>query len=372
MENVGLNLQPFEDCRNVSHDFWVGKRVLITGHTGFKGSWLSIWLQKMGAEITGFSLAPPTQPNLFELAKVADGMNSINGDVRDLSALARVFRHAKPEIVIHMAAQPLVRYSYEHPIETYSTNVMGTVNVLEAARHSGGVKVIVNVTTDKCYENREWIWSYREDMPLGGFDPYSSSKACSELVTSAFRNSYFNREEYCKHGVAVASARAGNVIGGGDWASDRLVPDVIAALSKGESISIRNPNAIRPWQHVLDPLSGYLLLAESLYKDGVKFAEAWNFGPRDIDAKPVGWIVDRLIELWGDGGSRHVFPGCHPHEANLLALDITKARLCLGWQPKWSLNVALKSIIEWQKKLNTNTPIRTIVQEQINEFVGCA
>jgi CDP-glucose 4,6-dehydratase len=277
----------------VSPDFWRGKRVLITGHTGFKGGWLSLWLQSLGAELQGLALAPPTTPSLFVKAMVGAGMASAIGDIRDYETVHACMAAFKPEIVIHMAAQPLVRLSYTEPVATYATNVMGTVHVLEAARHAGSVRAVVNVTTDKCYENREWVWGYREDEPMGGYDPYSNSKGCSELITSAYRRSFFQHS-----GIALGSARAGNVIGGGDWAADRLVPDILRAFERGEPVVIRNPTATRPWQHVLEPLSGYLALAEQLFQHGQAFAEAWNFGPRDEDARPVGWIVKKMADLW--------------------------------------------------------------------------
>ena len=296
--------------------FWKDKRVLITGHTGFKGSWLSLWLQSMGAKVVGYALAPPTNPSLFEVARVGLGMTSVIGDIRDLVHLQVVLTEHQPEIVIHMAAQPLVRYSYLEPVETYSTNVMGTVNLLEAVRHTKSVKAVVNVTSDKCYENREWVWGYRENEAMGGYDPYSNSKGCAELVTAAYRSSYFHPEKYKEHGVAIGSGRAGNVVGGGDWAEDRLIPDMMRAISQGKPVSIRNLGSIRPWQHVLEPLSGYLLLAQELYGNGPEFAEAWNFGPNEDDAKPVAWILDNLTKTWGDGATWKLDGGDHPHEAH--------------------------------------------------------
>lgn len=287
----------------INKQLWNKKRVLITGHTGFKGSWLILLLHNLGSDVYGYALEPPTNPNMYEEAKIAGLVNSNIGDIRDYDKLLRVIQKVKPEIVIHMAAQPLVRESYKNPVDTYSTNVMGTVNLLEAIRQTPGIKAVVNVTTDKCYENKEWHWGYRENESMGGYDPYSNSKGCSELVTAAYRNSFFNSKDYHKHGVALASARAGNVIGGGDWAEDRLIPDFIRAISKGEIVKIRSPYAIRPWQHVLEPLSGYLLLAEKLYTDGPKFAEAWNFGPDDRDAKNVEWITKTICDLWGEGAS---------------------------------------------------------------------
>jgi CDP-glucose 4,6-dehydratase len=283
--------------------FWRGKRVFLTGHTGFKGSWLALWLKSLGAEVTGFALPPPTQPNLFEEAEVEDGLNSIIGDIRDFGTLQKSVHLASPEIVFHMAAQPLVRISYKYPIETYATNVMGTVHLLEAVRHTDSVKAIVNITTDKCYDNREWVWGYRENEPMGGFDPYSNSKGCAELASSAYRSSFFSKENYSQHGVALATVRAGNVIGGGDWALDRLIPDILAAFEQGEDVLIRNPHAIRPWQHVLEPLRGYLMLVERLIEDGPEYAEGWNFGPNDEDVQTVEQIVRRMAELWGGGRS---------------------------------------------------------------------
>jgi len=330
----------------VDSSFWAGKVVLLTGHTGFKGSWLSLWLQSMGARVIGYALVPPTNPSLFEVAEVGKEMISIIGDIRDFDKLKATFSEHKPEIIIHMAAQPLVRYSYANPIETYSTNVMGTVHLLEAARLGNSVRAIVNVTTDKCYENREWAWGYRENEPMGGFDPYSNSKGCSELVTAAYRNSYFHPEKYKEHGVALASGRAGNVIGGGDWAEDRLIPDIMRAITKGEPVNIRNPYAIRPWQHVLEPLSGYLVLAKKLYEEGSSYAESWNFGPNDEDAKPVQWIVDRLTNAWGEDASWVLDSGDHPHEAHYLKLDCSKAKTRLDWHPKWHLEEALGRIVD--------------------------
>lgn len=352
----------------MSAGFWRGKRVLLTGHTGFKGSWLSLWLQSMGADVVGYSLAPPTSPSLFEIANVASGMIHIQGDIRDLDHLRAVFAEHRPEIVIHMAAQALVRYSYVEPVGTYSTNVMGTVNVLEAVRGAGCVKAVVNVTSDKCYENREWVWGYRENEAMGGFDPYSNSKGCAELVASAYRNSFFNPEKYQQHGVALASARAGNVIGGGDWAGDRLIPDILRAISEGRPVNIRSPHAIRPWQHVLEPLSGYLLLAERLYTEGVVHAEGWNFGPSDDDAKPVQWIVERLTSSWGEGASWTLDGGEHPHEAHYLKLDCSKAKLRLDWHPRWRLEETLEKIVEWHRAMHGGEDMRAVTLRQIAAY----
>ena len=348
--------------------FWQGKRVLLTGHTGFKGSWLSLWLQSMGAQVVGYALAPPTNPSLFDVAEVAQGMTSVIGDIRDLDKLQAVFAEHQPEIVIHMAAQPLVRRSYVDPVETYSTNVMGTVHLLEAVRQTPSVRAVVNVTTDKCYENKEWVWGYRESEPMGGFDPYSSSKGCAELVTAAYRNSFFNPEKHSQHQVALATARAGNVIGGGDWAADRLIPDILAAFEKAQPVVIRNPHATRPWQHVLEPLRGYLTLAEKLCTDGTAFAEAFNFGPQSDDAQPVEWIVKQLAKKWARGASWKIDAGDHPHEANYLKLDISKASHRLNWQPAMRLDQALSLIIDWARERQIGTDMRSFTQSQIQAY----
>lgn len=349
----------------INPDFWRGKRVFLTGHTGFKGSWLSLWLQSLGAQVHGLALAPPTTPNLFTVAQVANGMaSSTIGDIRDLATVQQAMQACQPDIVIHMAAQPLVRLSYAEPVETYATNVMGTVHVLESARHCPSVKAIVVVTTDKCYDNKEWLWGYREDEPMGGHDPYSNSKGCAELVTSAYRRSFFQEK-----GIALASARAGNVIGGGDWAADRLVPDILRAFEQNQPVVIRNPHATRPWQHVLEPLSGYLSLAEHLYTQGQTFAEGWNFGPKDDDARPVQWIVEHMVNHWGNGASWQQDGGVHPHEANYLKLDISKAKARLGWQPRWDLAHSLGQIIEWHQALITQKNMHTITLNQITDYV---
>jgi CDP-glucose 4,6-dehydratase len=348
--------------------FWQGRRVLLTGHTGFKGSWLSLWLQSMGAKVTGYALAPPTKPSLFEIADVSQGMTSVIGDIRDLTKLQTVFAEHRPEIVIHMAAQPLVRYSYQNPVETYSTNVMGTVHLLEAVRNTPGVKAVVNITTDKCYENREWVWGYRENEPMGGFDPYSNSKGCAELVSAAYRSSFFNANNYAQHGVATATVRAGNVIGGGDWAKDRLIPDILSAFEQGRKVDIRNPHAIRPWQHVMEPLRGYFTLAEQLFEHGPSFGEGWNFGPNDEDAKPVGWIVEQMATLWGADAQWQVDEGEHPHEANYLKLDISKARSRLDWHPALRLKDALALIIDWSKQRAAGTNMRQLTLNQLQAY----
>ena len=359
------------ESMDMSPNFWYGKRVFVTGHTGFKGAWLCLWLQRLGAEVTGYALAPPTSPSLFEVANVEKGIKSIIGDIRDLNTLSQVLRTAEPEVVIHMAAQPLVRRSYIDPVETYSTNVMGTVNLLEAVRQTPAVRSVVIVTTDKCYENKEWVWGYRENEPMGGVDPYSSSKGCAEFVTAAYRNSFFNSSNYCTHRVAVASARAGNVIGGGDWAQDRLIPDILRALMAGQDVNIRNPHAQRPWQHVLEPLSGYLLLAEKLYINGPAFAEAFNFGPSDEDARPVKWIVEQMTESWGDVVSWCIDKAQHPHEAHYLKLDCSKARETLGWVSRWDLAKALQAIIIWHKthiETQCSDHMRALCMKQIDEY----
>jgi CDP-glucose 4,6-dehydratase len=327
----------------VNPTFWKGKRVFITGHTGFKGSWLSLWLQDMGAIVKGYALEPNTNPNLFTQANVAQNMKSEIGDITNLKDISDSMSAFNPEVLIHMAAQPLVRLSYQEPVLTYATNVMGTVNVLEAARKCSNLKAIVSVTTDKCYENKEWTWGYRENEPMGGHDPYSSSKGCAELVTAAYRKSFFNDTS----SVFLASARAGNVIGGGDWAEDRLIPDILRAFEKNESVIVRNPLATRPWQHVLEPLSGYLVLAQHLYEDGSTYAEGWNFGPKDEDCKPVSWILDKMVTKWGNGASWELDKNNNPHEAGYLKLDCSKAAMQLNWQPKWNLEVTLESIITW-------------------------
>jgi CDP-glucose 4,6-dehydratase len=324
--------------------FWAGKRVFLTGHTGFKGGWMALWLQQMGAKVTGFALPPPTSPALFNIAHVADSMTSIIGNIRDRQTLEEALVNADPEIVIHMAAQALVRASYDDPVGTYATNVMGTVHLLEAVRKAGGVRAACIVTTDKCYENREWVWGYREDEAMGGYDPYSNSKGCTELVVSAYRRSFF-----AAGGTALGSGRAGNVIGGGDWAVDRLVPDILRAVAEGEPVLIRNPLAIRPWQHVLEPVGGYLILCQALWNDPQTAAQAWNFGPRDDDAQPVQWIVEKMCALWGDGARWTRDESAQPHEALYLKLDISKARNGLRWQPRWPLAEALDRIVDWQR-----------------------
>jgi len=348
-------------------DFWKNKNVLITGHTGFKGSWLSLWLQSLGANVSGYALSAPTQPSLFETARVADGMCSVEGDIRDLAGLMKQVETSQPEIIIHMAAQALVRYSYDSPVETYETNVMGTVNVLEAVRQSDCVRVVLNITSDKCYENKEWIWAYRENEPMGGHDPYSSSKGCAELVTEAYRKSYFSERS---NACVVASARAGNVIGGGDWAMDRLIPDIIRAFTQSSTVVIRSPDAIRPWQHVLEPLSGYLTLVEKLWEHGQEFAGGWNFGPGEQGAMPVQWIVSRMIEAWGEGASYELDAQSQVHEANHLKLDSSKARSQLGWSPRLDLSQALQWLTQWYKVCEQGEDMREYSLSQIRAYQG--
>jgi CDP-glucose 4,6-dehydratase len=348
--------------------FWRGRRVLLTGHTGFKGAWLSLWLQRLGAEVTGFALPPPTTPSLFELARVASGMASVTGDVRDLDAVVNVAARVRPEVVIHMAAQALVRESYARPVETYAINVMGTVHVLEAVRLAGSVRAVLVVTSDKCYENREWVWGYREDEPMGGHDPYSSSKGCAELVTAAYRRSFFAPEAHAQHGVAVASARAGNVIGGGDWAADRLVPDAIRAFAAGRKVRLRNPRATRPWQHVLEPLDGYLTLCERLYADGPRFAGGWNFGPRDEDARPVAAVIEALAGHWGRGAGWEPEGEPQPHEAHSLRLDCSRARAALGWRARLELDTALRWVAEWYDAQHRGEDARTLVLRDLARY----
>src|SRR5262245_40499011 len=356
----------------MNSSFWEGKRVLITGHTGFKGSWLSLWLQFLGADVFGYALEPPTEPSLFKLAAIADGMTSVTGDVRDGDRLRHVIAEYQPEIVFHMAAQALVLESYKNPVATYATNVMGTAHLLESVRRVDGVRAVVIVTSDKCYENHEWVWPYRECDPLGGYDPYSSSKGCAEIVTAAYRRSFFDSDSYSDHTTGVASARAGNVIGGGDWSKDRLVPDVLRSLMNGETVIIRKKSAIRPWQHVLEPLNGYLTLAEYLYGDARGFSEAWNFGPLESGVKPVSSVVDQLTSLWGCYDSWTPDRTQGPHEDNYLMLDCSKAHARLGWRPVINLKTALHWTVDWAKSFQAKADMRNVTEGQIVQFMAIA
>lgn len=342
--------------------FWQGKRVLVTGHTGFKGGWLSLWLKHLGAEVSGFALSPPTQPSLYQLASIDRQINDIRGDVQDLTAFSSAIEQVQPQIIFHLAAQSLVRASYQNPVETYATNVLGTVHVLEAVRRFGGVRVVLSITSDKCYENREVLWGYRETDPMGGYDPYSSSKGCAELVTAAYRRSYFEGGS-----TRLGSVRAGNVIGGGDWAEDRLIPDCMRALGRGETIVVRRPNAVRPWQHVLEPLAGYLLYTENLY-ERTDLPPALNFGPWDADVRPVGEVVKSIVALWGGNARWEVQNDGGPHEAGLLTLDSTLARHKLGWQPRLRLADALSYTVEWHKRLIAGEPMDRVTLEQIVRY----
>ncbi len=349
-------------------DFYFGKKVLITGHTGFKGSWLAVWLKHLGAEVIGYALDPPTDPSIYELCHVPDFITSIFGDVRDLDHLNSVIQQEEPEIVFHLAAQSLVKRSYKEPVETYSTNIMGTAHLLEAVRRSPSVKAAVIISSDKCYKNNEWYWGYRETDALGGADPYSSSKGCCELVTRAFIDSYFNPDRYLQHHTAVATARAGNVIGGGDWAEDRLIPDCIKNLQQQQTILIRSPDAVRPWQHVLEPLGAYLVLARNLYFHGTRFNGAWNFGPDYGDARPVRWVVSTLIKLWGNQAAWKIDENPHPHEANILKLDCSKAQTILKWKPNWNLEQALEKTAAWYKAHFNQEDMLKVTLEQIRSF----
>lgn len=339
---------------------WAGRRVFLTGHTGFKGGWLALWLSRLGADVTGFALPPPTVPSLFEQARVATRVRHIEGDIRDAEAVAAAMRAARPELVLHLAAQPLVRYSYAHPLETYATNVMGTAHVLEACRHVDTVRAAVCITTDKCYENREWPWPYRESDPMGGHDPYSSSKGAAELVIAAYRRSFFD-------GRTVASVRAGNVIGGGDYAADRLIPDIVRAVEAGERPLIRAPRSVRPWQHVLEALGGYLILAERLLAGEDALATAWNFGPAEDDARPVGWVADRLLAAFGTRGWDRP-DGPQPHEATLLRLDCSLARARLAWRPVLDLAAALERVADWHSAVRAGEAADAVSLRQIEDY----
>ncbi len=362
---VELSSAPTRRPGVLDNDFWRERRVLVTGHTGFKGAWLTLWLKALGAQVAGFSLGVPTQPSLYELARVGEGMQSIDGDVRDFHALTAALATARPEVVIHMAAQSLVRPSFSEPRKTYEVNVMGTVNLLDAVRCDGDVRVVVNVTSDKCYENHEWEWAYREHEPMGGHDPYSSSKGCAELVTDAFRRSYFSTEGSTR----VASARAGNVIGGGDWAEDRLIPDLMRAALEDRVVHVRSPESVRPWQHVLNPLSGYLTLAQALWTSP-DLAGGWNFGPSDEDARPVRWIVERIATLWPQlRWVDHSQPDRpQPHEARYLKLDSSRARAHLGWKSRWGLGEGLDATVAWYRALHAGEDVSALTEAQIEAY----
>ena len=346
----------------IDKDFWKGKRIFLTGHTGFKGSWLSLWLSSLGADVKGYALNPPTSPSLFNEAKIDSIIGSQIADIRDQKTLYRSMTTFDPDIVIHMAAQPLVRYSYNEPIETYEVNVIGTAKVLEVARSCSNLKVVVNITTDKCYENDDRSEGYRENDPMGGYDPYSSSKGCAELVTSAYRRSFLQ-----KQGIGLSSVRAGNVIGGGDWADDRLIPDILRSFERNESVVIRNPKATRPWQHVLEPLSGYLTLVQKMYNNPKKYAEGWNFGPNEKDVKQVDWILNRMISGWPNS-SWELDKESNPHEAGFLKLDIEKAKSKLGWMPVWELSYTLEKIISWHKAWLNKEDMQAVCLAEIEEY----
>ena len=357
------------NSKHVDAKFWFGKSVFLTGHTGFKGSWLALWLNSMGAKVTGYALAPDSDPNLFEVLSLDKSFDASHiADIRDLKSLSAAVISSQPEIVIHMAAQPLVRHSYLNPVETYATNVMGTVNLLESLRMVDSVRATVVVTTDKCYENTERLSGYREDEPMGGHDPYSNSKGCAELVVAAYRKSYFPSERYKEHNHAIATARAGNVIGGGDWSIDRLIPDAIKAFGADKKLVIRNPSAVRPWQHVLEPLSGYLVLAQALYEGGGQYVGGWNFGPLDKNARSVKEVVELLISEWHGDVSWEQDPRENPHEAHSLRLDISKARERLGWIPRWDLELSIKKIARWQEAYQKKQDMKAFSLSQIQAY----
>lgn len=353
----------------IRNEFWKGRRVFVTGHTGFKGSWLCLWLHRMGAQVTGYALPPPSDPSLFDMARIGELVDSHIGDVRDLAGLDAALQAARPEVVIHMAAQSLVRYSYQNPVETFGTNVMGTVNMLDAVRRVPSVQAVVVVTSDKCYYNEEWVWGYREDSRLGGVDPYSGSKGAAELVVTAYRHSYFDGDRF-PDGPAVASARAGNVIGGGDWAQDRLVPDILRSLLKNEPTLIRHPQATRPWQHVMEPLHGYLLLAERLFEGRHRYASAWNFGPPERSERTVGWVIRRLYDLWGVDFDWKRDADLGPPESTFLKLDASKARAELGWRPKLELEDTLQWIVDWTRRYQAGDDMREVTYADIDRFVA--
>ena len=348
---------------------WAGRRVFLTGHTGFKGGWMALWLAHLGAEVRGYSLDPCTTPNLFDAARIGSRVDDVRGDIRDAKALDAAMQEFAPEVVFHLAAQPLVRLSYADPITTYETNVIGTAKVLDAVRRTASVRAVVSITTDKCYENKEWLWGYRETDPLGGYDPYSSSKACAELVSAAFRQSYFPVDKIGQHGVAVATARAGNVIGGGDWSLDRLIPDLVRGFLSGQPVQIRRPQAIRPWQHVMEPVHGYITLAEKLLgPDAARYATAYNFGPADDDARSVEWIVRRMTKTWGDGASWVIDEDPSVHEAGYLKLDASRARFDLGWTSRMHLAEALDALVAWYRAQAAGADMQAFTLQQIQAY----
>jgi CDP-glucose 4,6-dehydratase len=353
---------------NVNTFSWQGRKVFLTGHSGFKGGWLALWLAKSGAQVRGYALDPATEPNLFTVAGVGRVVDDIRGDIRDAASLESAMQSFAPEVVFHMAAQPLVRLSYDDPIGTYETNVIGKARVLDSIRRTPSVRAVVSVTTDKCYENREWIWGYRETDPLGGYDPYSSSKACAEIVSAAYRQSYFPVGKLEQHGVALATARAGNVIGGGDWSADRLIPDLVRGFLAGEAVRIRRPHAIRPWQHVMEPLHGYIRLAEELLSHDPKFATAYNFGPPDDDARPVEWIAEKMTGFWGSGATWVLDPDPGVHEAGYLKLDASRARAELGWTPRLNLETALDWLVRWYRAWQTGADMHAFTLSQIDAY----
>jgi CDP-glucose 4,6-dehydratase len=357
------------EIMEINKNFWKNKKVFLTGHTGFKGAWLTLWLKMLGADVMGFALPPNTVPSMYSQVESEINIDSVYGDIRDLDLLRNKIAQFRPDIVIHLAAQAIVRYSYQNTIETFQTNVIGTANVLEAVRHLDTTRAVLCITSDKCYENREWVWKYRENDPMGGWDPYSASKGCSELVISSYRNSFFNNDQYQNHGVALASARAGNVIGGGDWGENRLIPDIMRAFSVRENVGIRNPDAIRPWQHVLDLSMGYLLLTERLYEKGPEYAEAWNFGPGDAGDLTVLEIVDYISKMWGEGVTYTITPDNNLHEAYLLKLDSSKARSRLGWKTQLTMNESLDKIIQWYKAFYYHRDnVNELTKNQILEY----
>jgi len=354
----------------MNSNFWKNKKVLLTGHTGFKGSWLSIWLKKLGVELIGFSKDIPTKPSLFEIAKISEGMTSIIGNIKDFTVIQKVLKENKPEIVIHMAAQSLVRKSYEEPVNTFATNVMGTVNLLQAVKTTGNTRVLINITSDKCYENNGTEKAFSENSPMGGYDPYSSSKGCAELVTSAFRDSFFNLKEFDQHGCSLSSVRSGNVIGGGDWAKDRLISDIMNNISKRIPTQIRNTRSIRPWQFVLEPLFGYLILAQRMWEEGKEFSEPWNFGPDETDCKSVKWILEKISKEWNDGFSWKEDTKDNPHEAEMLKLDCTKAKKRLGWKTKLDVTETIEWTVNWYKEYFKNSDMKEYTENQIDKFVS--